>query len=76
VIDLEKTISDLVERKAAGSAEYRLAVRELAGLRYSYEEAGALMEELDPLGWGATRPLEQTDLTGQRQTTLSLPIRK
>ena len=57
--DLEKIIATLIERKYAapeGSAEHRLAVRELAGLRYSREEAGPIMEDLDPLGWGAVRP--------------------
>jgi hypothetical protein len=32
--------------------------RELTGLRYSYEEAGPIIEDLDPFGWGGTcRPL-------------------
>lgn len=53
--DLEKTIADLIERKNAapeGSAEYLLAKRALAGLRYSYEMAGPIMEDLDPFEWG------------------------
>ncbi len=77
-MDLEKTIADLVERKNSAredSAEHRLAVRALAGLRYGYEEAGPLMEELDPLGWGATRPLDRVDLTGSHPATLPLPTR-
>jgi hypothetical protein len=56
---LEKAIADLIERKYAapeGSAAYRLAVRELAGLRYSREEAGPTREDLDPWGWGAVTP--------------------
>jgi hypothetical protein len=56
---LEKTIVDLIERKYAapeGSAAYRLAVRELAGPRYTREEAGPIMEDLDPWGWGAVTP--------------------
>ena len=57
--DLEKTIADLIERKYAapeGSAERCLVMRELAGLRYSREEAGPIMEDVDPLEWGATTP--------------------
>ena len=57
---LEKTIADLIERKNAapeGSAAYRLVLRELAGLRYTYEEAGPIMEDLDPLELGATSPI-------------------
>lgn len=48
--ELEKTIADLIERPE-GSAARRLAVRELAGLRYSREEAGVIIESLDP-HWG------------------------
>lgn len=59
--DLEATIRDLIARKNAlpeESAEYQLVVRELTGLRYSYEDAGPIIEELDPFGWGgATSPL-------------------
>jgi hypothetical protein len=54
--ELEKTIADLIEQKNTapeGSAAYRLAVRELAGLRYSRELAGPIMEDLDPYEWGA-----------------------
>jgi hypothetical protein len=57
--DLERVIADLIECKNAapeGSAAYRLAVRELAGLCYSREMAGPIMEDLDPSGWGATSP--------------------
>ena len=52
--DLEQTIAALVDRKNAmpvGSAEYRFAIRQLAGLRYSREEAGGIIEDLDPY-WG------------------------
>jgi hypothetical protein len=28
--------------------------RELTGLRYSYEEAGPIIEDSDPFGWGGT----------------------
>lgn len=54
--ELEKTIADLLEVKRTArkdSAEYWLAMRQLAGLRYSYEAAGPIMEDLDPIGWGA-----------------------
>ena len=56
---LEQIIAELIERKYSaleGSAEHRLAVRALAGLRYSRELAGPIMEDLDPLEWGATSP--------------------
>jgi hypothetical protein len=55
--DLERTIAALVERKNAAaedSAEYRMAVRQLQGLRYSYEDAAGIIEDLDPDGWGAS----------------------
>ena len=35
-----------------GSAAYLLAKRALAGLRYSHELAGPIMEDLDPYDWG------------------------
>lgn len=57
--DLEKTIAELIEQKYAapkGSAAYLLAKRALAGLRYTYEMAGPIMEDLDPFEWGATSP--------------------
>jgi hypothetical protein len=31
-------------------------MRELAGLRYSREEAGPIMKDVDPLEWGAMTP--------------------
>ena len=52
---LERVIADLVRRKDAAvedSAEYRWAIRQLQGLRYSYEAAGGIMEDLD-FGWGS-----------------------
>jgi len=58
--ELEATILALVKRKNAareGSAEYRMALRQLTGLRYSRELAGPIIEELDPY-WGLEcRPL-------------------
>jgi hypothetical protein len=62
--DLEKTIADLIDRKYAapkGSAEYRLVMRELAGLRYTREMAGRIMEDIDPFGWGAMLPNPAVD---------------
>jgi hypothetical protein len=55
--DLETTIADLVERKNAEPLESparRFLERQLAGLRYSYEEAGGMIEDLDPLYWGSS----------------------
>jgi hypothetical protein len=56
---LEVVIAALVKRKDAldvDSAEYRFINRCLNGLRYSYELAGPIWEDLDPMGWGATPP--------------------
>jgi hypothetical protein len=50
-MDLENTITALIERRyaaAEGSAQRRMAERQLQGLRYSYEEAGGIIEDLDP----------------------------
>lgn len=58
--DLERQIAELIARKYAapeGSAERRMALRQLVGLRSSYAEAGPIMEELDPYEWGSTDPL-------------------
>ena len=54
--DLEQTIADLIARKdaaAPGSAQHRMAVRQLIGLRYTREEAGPIIEDLDPVDWGS-----------------------
>jgi hypothetical protein len=54
---LEAIIADLVKRKnAATGAERKMLERELTGLRYSYKDAGPIIEDLDPTGWTA-RPL-------------------
>ena len=57
---LEQTIADLVARKYAapeGSAEYRMAVNQLTGLRLTDEDAADIIEELDPWGsWLYSRP--------------------
>jgi hypothetical protein len=75
-IDLEQTIDDLVYRKKnldLDSAECQFIDRVLTGLRYSYEEAAGIIEDLDPFGWGATcRPLESTPTTEPRRI---LPFR-
>jgi hypothetical protein len=52
--DLETIIAALIERKrdlAEGSAEYRMVVRQLRGLRFTREEAAGIQEDLDPMGW-------------------------
>ena len=76
-IDLEQTIADLIDRKKKlpeDSAEYQLIERELTGLRYSCEEAGGIMEDLDHFGWGGyCRPLESSPATEPRQV---LPFRR
>ena len=76
-IDLEQTIADLIDRKKElpeDSAEYQLIERELTGLRYSREEAGGIMEDLDPFGWGGyCRPLPATTSPEPRQV---LPFRR
>jgi hypothetical protein len=57
--DLEKIIADLVGRKEGldlDGAEYAMLNRVLNGLRYTYEEAGGIWEDLDPYGWDATPP--------------------
>lgn len=53
--ELERVIAALIKRKDAapnGSAERRMLERQLQGLRYSYEPAGGIIEELDPR-WGS-----------------------
>jgi len=55
-MDLEKIIDDLVYRKKKldlDSPERQLINRILTGLRYSFEEAGGIIEDLD-FDWGAT----------------------
>jgi hypothetical protein len=48
--------------------EYQFIDRVLTGLRYSCEEAGSIIEDLDPFGWGAScRPLEASPATEPRQ---------
>jgi hypothetical protein len=58
--ELEKIIQDLIDRKNAAaedSPERRFYERQLAGLRYTYEDAGGIIEDLDPCwGYSASRP--------------------
>jgi hypothetical protein len=66
--ELEQIIAELIAAKNAapkGSAEYLLAKRQLAGLRFSYEMAGPIMEDLDPFGWGATSLPDVPDPEGK-----------
>jgi hypothetical protein len=61
-MNLEQTIARLIVRKNAlppGSRERELIARELTGLRYSYEDAGPIIEDLDPYEWHAV-PLAPT----------------
>jgi hypothetical protein len=80
VCDLEKAIAALIEHRNTapeGSPAHRLAVRELAGLRYSYEEAGPIMEDLDPLEWGAVTPnASRREMTPAKVLPLRPPSRK
>jgi hypothetical protein len=63
--ELENIIRDLVERKNAlpeDSPAHRFVVRQLTGLRYSRKEAGGIIEDLDPMGWGSyARPLKNVN---------------
>ena len=55
-LDLEKIIDELVYRKKKldlDSPEYQFINRILTGLRYSYEDAGGIIEDLD-FDWGST----------------------
>jgi hypothetical protein len=52
--ELEQTIVELLERKdeaPEGSAEWRMAIRQLRGLSRAREEAGPIIEEYDPVAW-------------------------
>jgi hypothetical protein len=53
LIGIDQSIADLVDRKKAldvDSAENQLINRMLTKLRYSCEEAGGIIEDLDPFG--------------------------
>jgi hypothetical protein len=65
--ELEEVIAALVARKDAlpdVGAEYRFLERQLNALRYTYERAGDIWEELDPC-WGATPLAEVPEPEGQ-----------
>ena len=74
-MDLEQTIDALVHRKKKldlDSPERQLVIV-LTGLRYSYEDAGGIIEDLDR-DWGSTaRRLRATPATESRQV---LPFRR
>jgi hypothetical protein len=60
-------------RAREGSAGRRLLERQLINLRYSYKEAGGIIEDLDR-DWGSTcRPLAASPSTEPRQV---LPFRQ
>jgi hypothetical protein len=76
---LEQTIKDLIEQKYAApadSAERQLILNQLTGLRFSYELAGPMMEDLDPLEWGATTRRPLVDRPEGRLVTLRRLTRK
>jgi hypothetical protein len=71
--ELEVVIADLIRRKHAaveGSAEYAMVMRQLSGLRDSREEAGPIMEDLDPFGWGSTDRLERLEVQDSKVVPL------
>jgi hypothetical protein len=74
-MDLEQTIDALVYRKKAldlDSPDRKFINRILTGPRYSCDEAGGIIEDLD-FDWGATcRPLAASPATELRQV---LPFR-
>lgn len=74
-MDLETNIRALLEQRNTGSAsERRLAERQLRGLRYSYKDAGPIIEDLDPMEWGGiTAPLPAA--TDRQGKVIRLPHR-
>ncbi len=76
-MDLEQTITGLVERKRAAlvdSAEWLVANNALIALRYSADGAGDLIEDLDPdFGTTFRRPAAASPATQPRQV---LPFRR
>ena len=76
-MDLEKIIDELVYRKKKldlDSPERQFIDRVLTGLRYSYKDAGGIIEDLDTFDWGATcRPLAASPATEPRRV---LPFRR
>ncbi len=75
---LERVIRDLVERKNAArddSPEQAFYERQLRALRYTYEEAGGIIEDADPMGWGAYCR-RFPDTTGPQGTLVTLASRR
>ncbi len=65
--ELEAAITALIVCKYAapeGSAERKMVIRQLAGLRFTREHAGPIMEKLDPWGWDAASPLPKFESEG------------
>ena len=77
-MDLEQTIDALVHRKKKldlDSPERRFINRILTGLRYSYEKAGGIIEDLD-FDWGATVRLADDAQSPRPADSLVLPFRR
>jgi len=77
--ELEQRIYEPLKAKRAateGSAEHRLAVREPAGLHSTYEMAGPIMEDLDPLEWGALSRIPPWLIQKERVLPLQRPRRR
>jgi hypothetical protein len=77
-MDLEQIIDELVYRKKKldlDSPERKLINRILTGLRYSYEDAGGIIEDLDP-DWGATVRLAADAQSPQPTDQQVLPFRR
>jgi hypothetical protein len=77
-MDLEKVIDDLVHRKKKldlDSPERQFIDRVLTGLRYSYEDAGGIIEDLD-FDWGATVRLQGSSSSRAPRRRQVLPFRR
>jgi hypothetical protein len=77
-MDLEKIIDELVYRKKKldlDSPERQLINRILTGLRYSCEDAGGIIEDLD-FDWGATVRLADDAQSPRPADSLVLPFRR
>jgi len=77
-MDLEQTIDALVYRKRKldlDSPERQLINRILTGLRYSCEDAGGIIEDLD-FDWGATVRLADDAQSPRPADSRVLPIRR
>jgi len=65
---LEEIITAIVKRKNAtpfDSSAREFYERQLRMLRYTYELAGGIIEQADPMDWGCyCRPLDATPTTG------------